>query len=262
MPCACLGLKTTSTRYRSGLFVSQALQVTTQHPDGTRTSTTLQLEHETASPMKIIFAGPSARHLSSVIPDHEATFIEDRLESLGEGVLAAHDLLISFGYRHRISQESLEILNGQAVNIHVSLLPWNRGAHPNFWSWATNTPKGVTVHWIDTGLDTGPILDQQAVHLSPDSTLRETHETLLQAGVKLLSEAWVPLRDGASREQELGGSFHRQAELEDHVRVLTNGWDTTCRKVMEYGQDRGLWVNLSSQCHPIDRRHAEPPPRR
>lgn len=193
--------------------------------------------------MKIIFAGPSARSLSAAIPDHEPTFVEDRLESLDEGVLASHDFLISFGYRHLISQESLDILNGHAVNIHISMLPWNRGADPNFWSWATNTPKGVTIHWIDAGLDTGPIVMQRVVDLSPDSTLRETHSALLQAGVLLAADAWASLMEGFSRAQEPGGSYHRKADLQEHLVTLTDGWDTQCRTVMEYGRERGLWIN-------------------
>lgn len=196
--------------------------------------------------MKIIFAGPSARSLSAALPDHEPTFIEDSLEALDRGVLAAQDLLISFGYRHMISPESLQILNGRAVNIHISLLPWNRGADPNFWSWATNTPKGVTVHWIDAGLDTGPIVKQRVVDLSPDSTLRETHSALLHAGAVLAVDSWTSLRAGVSRAQEPGGSHHKKADLKEHFLALTRGWDTRCRTVMEYGRERGLWINSPS----------------
>ena len=193
--------------------------------------------------MKIIFAGPSARRVSAAIPDQVPTFVEDRLESLDEGVLSSHDLLISFGYRHLISQRSLDILNGRAVNVHISMLPWNRGADPNFWSWATNTPKGVTVHWIDAGLDTGPIVKQRVVDLSPDSTLRETHSDLLQAGALLAADAWPSVLEGSSRAQDPGGTFHKKADLEEHCFALRDGWDTQCRTIMDYGRERGLWIN-------------------
>ena len=49
----------------------------------------------------------------------------------------------------------------QAINLHISYLPFNRGAHPNFWSFVDNSPKGVTIHEIDEGLDTGPIIHQK-----------------------------------------------------------------------------------------------------
>lgn len=44
------------------------------------------------------------------------------------------------------------------LNLHISYLPWNRGANPNFWSFVENTKKGVTIHEIDEKLDKGKIL--------------------------------------------------------------------------------------------------------
>src|SRR5690606_983365 len=76
------------------------------------------------------------------------------------------DLLVSFGYRH-----ILKDLSVPAVNIHISMLPWNRGADPNFWSWLDHTPKGVTVHLMDQGIDTGPIIAQREVAFGFGQTL-------------------------------------------------------------------------------------------
>ena len=53
------------------------------------------------------------------------------------------------------------------VNLHISYLPWNRGAHPNFWSFFDATPTGVSIHLIDKGIDTGPIIVQKKVKLDP-----------------------------------------------------------------------------------------------
>ncbi len=49
------------------------------------------------------------------------------------------------------------------INLHISFLPWNRGAHPNFWSFYDDTPKGVTIHLIDEGIDTGAIIYQKEI---------------------------------------------------------------------------------------------------
>jgi methionyl-tRNA formyltransferase len=51
------------------------------------------------------------------------------------------------------------------LNLHISLLPWNRGAHPVFWSFWDNTQSGVSIHMIDKGIDTGPILFQRPVFI-------------------------------------------------------------------------------------------------
>ena len=62
------------------------------------------------------------------------------------------DLVISFGYRHIISQDQINNSTAPIINLHVSYLPWNKGAHPNFWSHFDCTPSGVTIHEVDEGL--------------------------------------------------------------------------------------------------------------
>ena len=47
------------------------------------------------------------------------------------------------------------------INLHISYLPYNRGSYPNYWSFKENTPNGVSIHHIDDGIDTGPVLVQK-----------------------------------------------------------------------------------------------------
>ena len=64
--------------------------------------------------------------------------------------------------------------------MHISYLPWNRGAHPNFWAFYDNTPSGVSIHLIDSGIDTGPIVYQRAVEFAKDETsFSRTHHRLI-----------------------------------------------------------------------------------
>ena len=44
------------------------------------------------------------------------------------------DIIISFGYNTIIKKEIINIVNRPIINLHMSFLPYNRGAHPNFWS--------------------------------------------------------------------------------------------------------------------------------
>lgn len=67
------------------------------------------------------------------------------------------DLVISFNYRHIIKKAVLDTIECPIINLHVSYLPYNKGAHPYFWSFFDNTPSGVTIHLIDAGIDTGSI---------------------------------------------------------------------------------------------------------
>ncbi len=86
------------------------------------------------------------------------------------------DLIVSFGYRHIISAEELRRIDKKIINLHISYLPWNRGAHPNFWAFYDSTPKGVTIHLIDQGIDSGPIIFQKFVKFNEsENTFRSTY---------------------------------------------------------------------------------------
>ena len=75
------------------------------------------------------------------------------------------DILVSFGYTKLLNIEFLKRLNGLPINLHMSFLPFNRGAHPNFWSFVENTPKGITIHEISKGVDDGDIIFQKKFEL-------------------------------------------------------------------------------------------------
>jgi len=89
------------------------------------------------------------------------------------------DFLISYNYRHIVGRDVLARLKDRAINLHTSFLPWNRGAHPNLWSFLENSPKGVTIHVMAPGIDTGDILVQKKVKL------QEGKETLASSYNKL-----------------------------------------------------------------------------
>lgn len=81
---------------------------------------------------------------------------------LKEGI----DFIVSYGYRYIVSGEILRHFPKRAVNLHISLLPYNKGADPNFWSFVEDTPKGVSIHYMDSGLDTGEIIAQKRSNLT------------------------------------------------------------------------------------------------
>src|SRR4029078_12187716 len=73
------------------------------------------------------------------------------------------DWVVSHGDRHIVRADAVEARPGRFVNLRIALLPYNRGADPNLWSWVDGTPKGVTIHLMEPGVDTGPVLAQSAV---------------------------------------------------------------------------------------------------
>jgi methionyl-tRNA formyltransferase len=142
--------------------------------------------------------------------------------------LAAIDFIISYGYRHIIKREIIDQFWKRAINLHISLLPWNRGADPNLWSFLKNSPKGVTIHYLDYGIDTGDILAQREVGYEMNDTLRTSYDRLTRHIEELFREVWPDIRVGKLQAfpQQEGGSYHRLRDREKYAHLLTEGWDT------------------------------------
>jgi phosphoribosylglycinamide formyltransferase-1 len=84
------------------------------------------------------------------------------------------DLVVLAGYMHLLTKPFLSRFPGRVVNVHPSLLPAFPGAHPIEDALAAGVETtGVTVHLVDEGLDTGPILVQEPVPVEPRETLED-----------------------------------------------------------------------------------------
>ena len=84
------------------------------------------------------------------------------------------DLVVCAGYMHLLTPGFLERFSRRIVNVHPSLLPQFPGAHALDDALVAGVARtGVTVHVVDDGLDTGPILHQEPVEIEPRATLAE-----------------------------------------------------------------------------------------
>jgi phosphoribosylglycinamide formyltransferase 1 len=83
-------------------------------------------------------------------------------------------LVVLAGYMHLLTPAFLERFPGRIVNVHPSLLPSFPGARPLEDAIAAGVETtGVTVHLVDEGVDTGPVLRQEPVPVEPAATLLE-----------------------------------------------------------------------------------------
>jgi phosphoribosylglycinamide formyltransferase-1 len=113
-----------------------------------------------------------------------ATWLEER------GV----ELVVLAGYMQLLTEPFLRRFPERIVNVHPSLLPAFPGAHAIRDAIAAGAdPTGVTVHYVDEGLDTGPVLAQEPVALEPRATLEarihEVEHRLLPRVVRELCPA-------------------------------------------------------------------------
>jgi phosphoribosylglycinamide formyltransferase-1 len=84
------------------------------------------------------------------------------------------ELVVLAGYMHLLTEPFLRRFPQRIVNVHPSLLPAFPGAHAIEDALAAGAETtGVTVHHVDEGLDTGPVIAQEEVPVEPRATLEE-----------------------------------------------------------------------------------------
>ena len=154
---------------------------------------------EAAGPTQIIEAGD----LRS--PEGQA-----RIRALG----AEMGVSAYFGYLLR--PDFLQTMPRGCINLHSSLLPFNRGAHPNVWTILDRTPAGATLHMVDAGVDTGGIIAQREVEIEPIDTGETLYRRLEEACMRLFAETWPVVRDQpihiVPQEASLA-TAHKKADL-------------------------------------------------
>lgn len=96
--------------------------------------------------------------------------------------LIAHEIdwIFLAGYMRLIGPTILHVYQGQLINIHPSLLPQFPGKNAIHQAMDAGVTKtGVTIHYVDEGMDTGPIIVQEEVSINPDDTI-ETLQKRIQ----------------------------------------------------------------------------------
>jgi phosphoribosylglycinamide formyltransferase 1 len=116
--------------------------------------------------------------------------------------VAAHrpDLIVSAGFMKILGAAFLKEIGCPMINTHPALLPAFPGAHPVADTLAYGVKvTGATVHLVDDGVDTGPVLAQAAVEVRPGDTVDELHERIKIEERRLLVGTVAALaRDGAT----------------------------------------------------------------
>jgi phosphoribosylglycinamide formyltransferase-1 len=133
---------------------------------------------------------PPGAFRTKLDPAAESAFIQALQE-------AQVDLVVLAGFMRILKGGFLKAFEGRVVNIHPSLLP----SFPGLEAWKQALSYGVqvtgcTVHWVDQGVDTGPILAQQAVPVLEGDTAASLHQRIQEAERSLYPESLARLAQG------------------------------------------------------------------
>ena len=130
--------------------------------------------------------------------------------------LRPDDLLLVW-WPHILREPLLSLPARALLNTHPSLLPHNRGKHPNFWSLVEGRPFGVTIHYVNNSVDGGDIAFQLPIPVTWEDTGGTLYQKARDAMVQLFIESYPEIRAGRipRHSQDLAsGSFHLGQELE------------------------------------------------
>lgn len=132
-------------------------------------------------------------------PSRYKTRLEPEIERALAGLLenAGVELVVLAGWMRMVKSPLLERFRGRIVNIHPSLLP----AFPGLEAWQQALDAGVlwtgcTVHWVDEGMDTGPIIAQSRVPVEVGDTAQSLHQRIQTAEWQLYPKALQELARG------------------------------------------------------------------
>src|SRR6266849_6304855 len=134
--------------------------------------------------------------VAASIPVHQPEKIgapeaQDLLQSL------APDCIVIIAYGQIIPARLLSIPKLGWINLHASLLPKLRGAAPINWAIANGeTATGLTTMRIDAGMDTGDMLLQQEIGITPEETAPELAKSMSEAGAPFMAETLRGIASG------------------------------------------------------------------
>lgn len=178
--------------------------------------------------VRIVFLGYNARKTKLIHFLKKKNYPVTPLgqEKLRSNYLKKDVQIISFGYKNIISKKILEKIKRPPINLHISYLPFNKGSHPNFWSFVDKTPKGVTIHEIDKGIDTGKIIFQKKIYFKDfqNLTFKKTYLKLINEIEKLFIKNYKKLINNNYKIKltRKKGTYHNKSDLPKNLK----SWNT------------------------------------
>ena len=167
------------------------------------------------------------------IPNIETPSLR-RAGPLAEFAAWRPELLVFAFVTDIVRQPVLDLAPHGAIQYHPSLLPRHRGRSSMNWPIiAGETKTGLTIFWVDAGVDTGPILLQRELEIGPDDTLGTIYfGNLYKMGVEALVDAVRMVREGtaprAPQDESLAtyeapcGPEHARIDFTRPARVVYN----------------------------------------
>ena len=140
------------------------------------------------------------------------------------------DIIVTCAYGQIIPKEILDYPKYGCINVHASLLPKYRGGAPIHRAILNGETKtGITIMYMDVGMDTGDIISVKETPITENMTVGELHDTLSAMGRELLLETLPSILEGTNKrikqndeEATFGYIIKREDEVVDFNNTTKN----------------------------------------
>ena len=201
--------------------------------------------------MKIQILGPTSRnneiakHLSR---EHDVFVTEEQI-GLSDLESKRINFLICNGYAPILKPPITDIFKKRIINIHPASLPNGRGIFPNFWSFFEGYPQEATIHYIDSGIDTGGVLIRESIIPAEQDTLRSILQKLMSLAERLFIDNSKEILAGnidpiPQSSLSYQSFYHNRIISEMFIELLPDRWDTKVTDVIKMGR----MYALNRQC--------------
>jgi methionyl-tRNA formyltransferase len=195
-------------------------------------------------------ASPARTDRALLFPILQPARIKDR-QAIEEIRALTPDVIVVMAYGQILPRDILEIPKTACLNLHASLLPRWRGAAPiQAAITAGDRETGITVMYMDEGLDTGDILLQRTIDIGPAETGGSLHNRLAEVAPQALLESLELLRKGSAqraRQDDALATYAPKLKREDGRIDWSGPADAIERKIRAFDPWPGAFMKFDGR---------------
>ena len=146
--------------------------------------------------------------------------------------------IVSDRYRFKIKKNIILKFKKNIINLHHSYLPFSRGWQPIFWTVYDTKPLGVSIHYVNSEIDSGDIIAQKKINYKNNNSLNELYIKVRTELTKLFKKNWISIKKNKNKSKKnkiFKGTIHfRKEDLIVKKITKKKGWKTLVSDVKEY----------------------------
>jgi methionyl-tRNA formyltransferase len=198
----------------------------------------------------VLTASPARTGRALPFPILQPARVKDR-QAVEEIRALTPDVIVVMAYGQILPRDILEIPKMACLNLHASLLPRWRGAAPiQAAITAGDCETGITVMYMDEGLDTGDILLQRTIDIGPAETGGSLHNRLAEVAPQALLESLELLRKGSAqrvRQDDALATYAPKLKREDGRIDWSGPADAIERKIRAFDPWPGAFMKFDGR---------------